>query len=195
MSDMPENIPHVQLPLPFGYESTGKETFFRDIRGPDARSRRVFAFHKPETLAEWISQGDTLRGRLKNLPELSKDKLRDCQFEAITNLEESFAESRPRALIQMASGSGKTYTAVSFIYRLIKHANAKRILFLVDRNNLGRQTKREFEQYVTLDDGRKFTELYNIQLSCFRWNCPKDPRGEFPQIKLRGKETDNGAEQ
>lgn len=163
MSDMPENIPHVQLPLPFGYESTGKETFFRDVRDPDARSRRVFAFHKPETLAEWISQDDTLRGRLRNMPELMKDKLRDCQFEAITNLEESFRESRPRALIQMASGSGKTYTGVSFVYRLIKYANAKRILFLVDRNNLGRQTKREFEQYVTPDDGRKFTELYNIQ--------------------------------
>lgn len=163
MSDLPEDVPHIQLPLPFGYESTGRETFFRDIRDPDARSRRVFAFHKPETLAEWISQGDTLRGRLRNLPELMKDDLRECQFEAITNLEESFAASRPRALIQMASGSGKTHTAVSFVYRLIRYANAKRILFLVDRNNLGRQAKREFEQYVTPDDGRKFVELYNIQ--------------------------------
>ncbi len=163
MGDIPEVIPHVQLPLPFGYESTGKETYFRDIRDPDARSRRVFAFHRPDTLAEWISQEDTLRGRLRQLPDLRKDNLRDCQFEAITNLEQSFAESRPRALIQMASGSGKTYTAVSFVYRLIKYADAKRVLFLVDRNNLGRQTKREFEQYITPDDGRKFTELYNIQ--------------------------------
>ena len=63
----------------------------------------------------------------------------------------------------MATGSGKTYTAVSFIYRLIKFANAKRILFLVDRSNLGWQTKKEFEQYITPDDGRKFTELYNVQ--------------------------------
>ncbi len=159
MNDLAENIPHVQLPLPFGYESTGKETYFRDIRDPDARSRRVFAFHKPETLAEWLSQANTLRRRLRILPELTRDDLRDCQFEAITNLEESFAQSRPRALIQMASGSGKTYTAVSLVYRLIKFSNAKRILFLVDRNNLGRQTKREFEQYITPDDGRKFTEL------------------------------------
>jgi type I restriction enzyme, R subunit len=163
MSDLAANVPHIQLPLPFGYESTVKETYFRDIRDPDVRSRRVFAFHTPETLADWISEPNTLRARLRSMPALTRDDLRDCQFEAITNLEESFSESRPRALIQMASGSGKTYTAVSFVYRLIKYANAKRILFLVDRSNLGRQTKREFEQYITPDDGRKFTELYNLQ--------------------------------
>ncbi len=94
---------------------------------------------------------------------LIREGLRDCQFEAIQNLEKSFTETRPRALIQMATGSGKTYTAVSFIYRLIKFAGAKRVLFLLDRSNLGRQTKKEFQQYVTPDDGRKFTELYNVQ--------------------------------
>ena len=159
----PANIPKVEGPLPFVYESTGAETFFRDIRDPDPRSRRVFAFHKPETLKEWLAQGNTLRARLKNLPPLITEGLRDCQIEAIRNLEISFFDERPRALIQMATGSGKTYTAVSFIYRLIKFAGAKRILFLVDRNNLGRQTKKEFQQYLTPDDGRKFTELYNVQ--------------------------------
>lgn len=97
------------------------------------------------------------------MPILITGGLRDCQIEAIQNLEKSFVEARPRALIQMASGGGKTYTAVSFIYRLIKFANAKRVLFLVDRNTLGRQTRREFQQYITPDDGRKFTELYNVQ--------------------------------
>jgi type I restriction enzyme R subunit len=86
-----------------------------------------------------------------------------AQVEAITNLEQSFAADKPRALIQMATGSGKTYTAVSFVYRLIKFAKAKRVLFLVDRNNLGRQAFKEFDQYRTPDDGRKFTELYNVQ--------------------------------
>lgn len=163
LGGLPESIPHVEEPLPFGYESTGVETFFRDIRDPDSRSRRVFTFHRPETLLEWINQGDTLRARLRQLPPLITDGLRDCQIEAIENLEVSFKDSRPRALIQMATGSGKTYTAVSFIYRLIKHAGARRVLFLVDRNNLGRQTLKEFQQYVTPDDGRKFTELYNVQ--------------------------------
>ena len=166
ITGIPEGLPHVQETLPFSYESTGIETLFRNTRDPDARSRRVFAFHKPETLKELSLQEETLRARLKKMPStvhLNKEGLRDCQFEAIHNLEQSFAEARPRALIQMATGSGKTYTAVSFIYRLIKFSGAKRVLFLVDRSNLGRQTKKEFQQYVTPDDGRKFTELYNVQ--------------------------------
>ena len=85
-----------------------------------------------------------------------------AQVKAINNLEQSFAKDKPRALIQMATGAGKTYTAVSFVYRLIKFAKAKRVLFLVDRNNLGRQAFKEFDQYRTPDDGRKFTELYNV---------------------------------
>src|SRR3990172_2678468 len=124
---IPENLPQVKIPLPFAYESTGIETFFRDVRDPDPRSRRVFAFHKPETLRNWISQDDTLRARLKKMPPLNIEGLWDCQIEAIESLEKSFAEARPKALIQMATGSGKTYTAISFIYRLIKFANAKRV--------------------------------------------------------------------
>ena len=166
VKSVPENLPHVGNTLPFAYESTGTETYFRDIRDPDPRSRRVFAFHMPETLNEWFDQVETLRARLKKtsvMVPLDPKGLRDCQFEAIHNLEQSFFDARPRALIQMATGSGKTFAAVSSIYRLIKHADAKRVLFLVDRSNLGRQTLAEFEQYVTPDDGRKFTELYNVQ--------------------------------
>ncbi len=163
LAGVPANLPHVQEPLPFGYESTGVETFFRDLRDPDPRSRRVFSFHRPETLREWLAQGNTLRARLRYLPPLITTGLRDCQTEAIKKLEVSFGEARPRALIQMATGSGKTYTAVSFVYRLIKFANAKRVLFLVDRRTLGKQTFTEFQQYVTPEDGRKFTELYNVQ--------------------------------
>jgi type I restriction enzyme R subunit len=81
----------------------------------------------------------------------------------VSNLERSLAQDRPRALIQMATGSGKTYTAVTAIYRLIKFGGARRVVFLVDRANLGRQALKEFQQYVTPDDGRKFTELYNVQ--------------------------------
>jgi type I restriction enzyme R subunit len=160
---LPPNLPCIYKPLPFAYESTGVETFFRDTRDPDARSRRVFAFHQPKTLAEWANQKDTLRSRLKEFPKLHTESLRQCQIEAIQNLEKSFTESRPRSLIQMATGSGKSFTAVSFVYRLIKFAKAKRILFLVDRSTLGRQAFNEFQQYRTPDDGRKFTELYNVQ--------------------------------
>jgi type I restriction enzyme R subunit len=162
LKGLSEAIPQTSL-VRFAYISTGIETFFVDILDPDYRSRRVFAFHKPQTLQGWLSEDETLRARLRKMPPLIETGLRDCQVEAITNLERSFAGARPRALIQMATGTGKTFTAVSFAYRLIKFANAKRILFLVDRSNLGRQTLREFQQYVTPDDGRKFTELYNVQ--------------------------------
>jgi type I restriction enzyme R subunit len=149
---------------PFAYESTGTETHFRDVRDPHPRSRRVFSFHRPETLAAWFAQDDTLRTRLGDMPPLVQANLRDCQFEAIEGLERSFAGDRPRALIQMATGSGKTFAAVTSIYRLIKFADAKRVLFLVDRRTLGDQALKEFQSYVTPDDGRKFTELYNVQL-------------------------------
>ncbi|MDH4227039.1 MAG: DEAD/DEAH box helicase family protein [Deltaproteobacteria bacterium] len=163
IASIPENLPHVQEPLPFAYESTGSETFFRDTRDPNPRSRRVFYFHRPETLSEWIAKSDTIRARLKKLPPLITTNLRDCQVEAITGLDESFADDRPRSLIQMATGSGKTFTAINFIYRLIKHADAKRILFLVDRKSLGDQTFVEFTKFNTPDDNRKFNNLYNVQ--------------------------------
>lgn len=157
------NSPVAYDPPPFEYESTGVETWFKDTRDVDARSRRVFAFPKPETMRTWLADDSTFRNRLKSLPPLVTTGLRDCQIEAITNLEKSFAEDRPRALCQMATGSGKTFTAITSIYRAVKHAKARRVLFLVDRNNLGRQADKEFGQYVTPDDGRKFTELHVVQ--------------------------------
>ncbi|SCZ87199.1 DEAD/DEAH box helicase family protein [Nitrosomonas mobilis] len=157
-------------PLPFLYESTGIITRFTDGRDPRPRSREVFSFHRPETIKEWLAQDDSLRERLQRIPVLNPDhlparelRLRDCQEIAITNLEASFKADRPRALIQMATGAGKTYTAITSIYRLLKYAKAARILFLVDTKNLGEQAEQEMMSYVPLDDNRKFTELYNMQ--------------------------------
>jgi type I restriction enzyme, R subunit len=157
------NNPCWSDPLPFCYESTGSETRFSNRLDPNYSSRGVFAFHRPETLIECVTQVEQLNQRLREMPPLITGQLWQAQIEAIQNLEKSLAENRPRALIQMATGSGKTFTAVNFVYRLIKHAGARRVLFLVDRGNLGDQTLKEFQQFVTPDDGRKFTELYNIQ--------------------------------
>ena len=148
---------------PFVYESTGTETYFRDMRDPYPRSWSVFSFHRPETLDEWLAQPNTLRARLRDMPTLNQGNLRGCQYEAIQGLGKSFSADRPRSLIQMATGSGKTFAAVTLIYRLIKFAKAERVLFLVDRRTLGKQAYEEFQSYVTPDDGRKFTELYNVQ--------------------------------
>ncbi len=150
-------------PLPFVYESTGVITRFTDGRDPRPRSREVFTFHRPETLNEWFSQKGSLRERLQTIPSLNYEGLRNCQITAIENLEQSFKDDRPRALIQMATGAGKTYTAITTIYRLLKHVDAKRVLFLVDTKNLGEQAEQEFMSYVPNDDNRKFTELYNVQ--------------------------------
>ncbi len=148
---------------PFSYETTGIETKFADRRDPNYRSRYVFTFHRPEQLQEWLKNEYTLRARLTEIPKLDYKNLWDCQKEAIKNLEDSFAQNKPRALIQMATGSGKTFTAVTSIYRLIKFAKAKKILFLVDRNNLGIQALKEFKKYEVPDDGRSFLDLYNVQ--------------------------------
>ncbi|GGO34445.1 type III restriction endonuclease subunit R [Gemmobacter aquaticus] len=150
-------------PLPFIYEATGTITRFTDLRDPKPRSREVFSFHQPTTLKEWKSQAKSFRAALQDLPALNSTGLRDCQIGAITKLEASLQEDRPRALVQMATGSGKTFTAITQVYRLLKHAGARRVLFLVDTKNLGEQAEQEFMSFVPNDDSRKFTELYTVQ--------------------------------
>ena len=163
VTGVPSNLPHWHNPLPFCYESTGEETRYTNRLDPDPRSRNVFAFHRPETLLAWVQQSKQLAQRLKEFPPLARAKLWPAQFDAIINLEKSFAAGRPRALIQMATGSGKTFTAVNFIYRLVKYGGAKRVLFLVDRGNLGEQTLKEFQQFVSPVNNYKFTEEYIVQ--------------------------------
>jgi type I restriction enzyme, R subunit len=150
-------------PIPFLYEASGIETHFADYRDPKPRSRDIFHFHRPETLRDWIRNGDTLRKSLQQIPQLELNTLWDCQFNAISNLEKSLTEAKPRALIWMATGAGKTFTVVNSIYRLLKFAKAKRVLFLVDTRNLGEQAQQEFQKFTPPDDNRKFTELYNVQ--------------------------------
>ena len=163
VTGVPYGLPHWHSPLPFCYESTGAETFFTNRLDPDPRSRRVFSFHRPETLLAWVQQGKQLAQRLREFPPLVTTHLWEAQIEAITNLEQSFATGHRRALIQMATGSGKTFTAVNFIYRLVKYGGAKRVLFLVDRGNLGEQTLKEFQQFVSPVNQYKFTEEYIVQ--------------------------------
>ena len=152
-----------QEELPFMYLSTGDETRFTNSHDPQPRPRDVFSFHKPTTLQERLGQEKTLRARFHDIPSLDPEGLRDCQFNAINNLEKSLRENRPRALVQMATGAGKTYTAINSVYRLLKYAKAKRVLFLVDTRNLGIQAEQEFQAFRPKDDPRLFTELYNVQ--------------------------------
>lgn len=150
-------------PMPFVYEATSKEVRFTDLRDPRPRFRELFSFHRPETLLEWSKDPRSLRTRFQDLPELDMRGLRDCQIVAINNLEVSLKDNRPRALVQMATGSGKTFTAITSIYRLLKYTNAKRVLFLVDTTNLGKQAEQEMQAYTPQDDQNIFTNIYTVQ--------------------------------
>ena len=190
---LPEGFPCWHNPLPFSYQSTGVETRFTNGLDPAPRSRNVFAFHRPELFADlldtalapsppmggegWGEGGNSLAAeelssfgkpqtflaRLQQMPPLVTEGLWPAQITAINNLEASLRDNHPRSLIQMATGSGKTFTAINFIYRLIKFAGARRVLFLVDRGNLGRQTLKEFQQYVSPYNNFKFSEEYIVQ--------------------------------
>ena len=192
--------------LPFLYESTGVITRFTDSRDPKPRSREVFTFHRPETFKESLELGSSIRTRLSAIPPLNPDKLpaqalglRDCQEVAITNLEQSLRDDHPRALIQMATGAGKTYTAITSMYRILKHAKGKRILFLVDTKNLGKQAEQEMLNFTPTDDTRKFTELYAVQRLKSSY-VPKDAQVCISTIQrmysiLKGEDLDDSLEE
>src|SRR5438093_3812793 len=181
---LPASLTAPQKPLPFAYISTGEETVFINTLDPQPRSRPVFSFHRSETLREWLAadtldgwlkqsggfytradntKPSTLRARLRAMPPVELPGLWPNKVRAIVNLEKSLFDDRPRALIQMATGTGKTLLAVTEIYRLIKFGGARRVLFLVDRANLSEQAEKEFQGFRTPDDNRKFNELYNVQ--------------------------------
>lgn len=146
----------------FAYEATGKITRFTDYNDIKYRSREVFSFHRPETLKALTEQENTIRNNMKNFPAFDEAGFRKCQIEAIHNLDISFANNRPRALVQMATGAGKTYTAITCAYRLLKHVKMNRVLFLVDTKSLGEQAEREFLAYMPNDDNRAFSYFYNV---------------------------------
>src|SRR6201997_3690507 len=163
LGGVPEHLVRREGQLRFEYVASGTEILFRDHADPAPRSRRVFFFHRPETLRRWLAEPMTIRKRLQSMPPLLTERLRECQIDAVTNLEASLAGDHPRALIQMATGAGKTYTACVFSHRLLEHAKFRRVLFLADRANLVRQTRHEFEDFRPPGTGRPFTELYNAQ--------------------------------
>ena len=147
----------------FAYETTDKLIRFTDYNDIKYRSRTVFSFHRPETLFALLQQPDTIRNNMKHFPTLDEKGFRKCQVNAIKNLDNSFAENRPKALVQMATGAGKTFTAITDAYRLLKYGKMNRILFLVDTRGLGEQAEREFLAYTPNDDPRSFSQLYGVR--------------------------------
>ena len=183
----------------FVYEATGEITRFTDYNDKSYRSREIFSFHRPESLKALLEAKDTIRNNLKHLPELDTDGFRDCQILALNNLDKSFAENRPKALIQMATGAGKTFTAITASYRLLKYGKMKRILFLVDTKSLGEQAESSFRAYKPNDDNRSFSELYAVsRLTSSR--IPQDIQVCVSTIQrmysiLKGEELDDSSEE
>jgi type III restriction protein res subunit len=147
----------------FAYEATDKLIKFTDYKDIKYRSRVVFSFHRPEHLKSLLQASDTIRNNMKHFPVLDTTGFRECQINAINNMDVSFADNRPRALVQMATGAGKTFTAITEAYRLLKYGKMNRILFLVDTKSLGEQAEREFLAYTPNDDTRSFSQLYGVR--------------------------------
>lgn len=147
----------------FVYEATDKLIRFTDYDDIKFRSRKVYSFHRPETLRYYLSQPDTIRNYMKQFPPLDENGFRKCQITAIKNLDRSLADNRPKALVQMATGAGKTFTAITAAYRMLKYGRMRRILFLVDTKSLGEQAEREFLAYTPNDDARSFSQLYGVR--------------------------------
>jgi type I restriction enzyme R subunit len=163
IADVPKHLVREEGQVRFEYVASRTEILFRDHADPEPVSRRVFAFHRPETLQRWVKQPATIRARLKEMPHLDREGLRACQIDAVAALERSMAQNHPRALVQMATGAGKTFTACTLSYRILAHAGFRRILFLADRANLVRQARDEYLAYRPPGVGRSFSEVYNVQ--------------------------------
>ena len=183
----------------FAYEATSKLTRFTDYADQKYRSRPIFSFHRPESLRALLKADDTIRNNMKHFPPFDTTGFRSCQITAIQNLERSFAENRPRALVQMATGAGKTFTAITAVYRLLKYAKVNRVLFLVDTKSLGEQAEREFLAYRPNDDNRSFSEIYGVRRLKNSY-IPPDVQVCISTVQrmysiLKGEELDESAEE
>lgn len=183
----------------FAYEATDKLTRFTDYNDIKYCSRPIFTFHRPETLARLIKQNDTVRNNMKNFPEFDGTGFRTCQVTAIKNLDKSLSENKPRALIQMATGAGKTFTAITSAYRMLKYGKMNRILFLVDTKSLGEQAEREFLAYRPNDENRSFSEIYGVRRLKSSY-IPSDVQICISTIQrmysiLKGEETDESIDE
>lgn len=146
-----------QNPLPFVFMSNGETLLFRDMRESEPNYTELKEMPSPKDLAQKAGINDPFA----SLPALL-DGLRECQKDAISKLELSFKEGKSKALICLATGAGKTFTACTIVYRLLTYTPTRKVLFLVDRNNLGTQAEGEFKRYSLTQNGATFDSIYDI---------------------------------
>ena len=167
VANQAENYTHKLLPmyqywenpLPLIYLSNGKELLFKNAKIPGSTYQKLDAMHTPKEMVKLAGINSFFAG----LPTLDPKGLRDCQYEAITNLEASFRNSQRKALIVLATGAGKTFTACLAAYRFLAYTPARRVLFLVDRNNLGKQAEGAFGDFKLTENGEPFSTIYTTE--------------------------------
>jgi type I restriction enzyme, R subunit len=159
--------------VPFIYSTNGEVIWFQDLRKIDSRSRRLAKFHTPSALIDYLNVNlDEKIQWLKDNPPLDP-RLRDYQREAVLSIEEAIRNSKRSMLVAMATGTGKTFTTASLMYRLLKSGTSKRILFLVDRKALAAQSVMEFASY-NAENNLKFNQIYQVYSQKFQQNSLDD---------------------
>lgn len=160
---LPDWVQAWKTPLPFIFLCNGDLLLFKDMREAKPSYKVIKKMFTPKEIVNLA--GDDIKSQFAKLPALppvGPKGLRECQFEAITNLEISFKQGLKKALIVLATGAGKTFTACTAAYRLLNYMGAKRVLFLVDRNNLGKQAEGEFGTYKLTETGNAFSDEYIV---------------------------------
>ena len=153
-----EWVPLWENPIPFVFLSNGKEIAFKDCRKQDAKYEKLKNFKRPWDLAKALGLSE-----FAGLPYLAHEGLRSCQYEAISNLEASFKDGNRRALMVLATGSGKTFTACMMIYRMLAFTPMRRVLFLVDRTNLGNDAATALKTFKLTENKKAMAEIFGIE--------------------------------
>ena len=148
-------------PIPFVFISNGETMLFKDMRNPESEYINLGKMYSPKEVCERVGIKDEF-AMLPAVPPVVEGKLRQCQHDAITNVELSFKRGMNRCLLDLATGSGKTFTACMLSYRAITYTPVERILYLVDRNNLGKQTEDAFKSFKLTESGQTFTSIYSV---------------------------------
>lgn len=145
--------------IPLVYLANGSKIYFRNLLSPDADYVELAEMHSPKKMLQLIHQISAYGA----LPRLDKRGLRDCQYRAEMKFENAIKNGKKKSLAVLATGSGKTYLACLASYRLLNYTPVRRILFLVDRNNLARQTESEFSQFDRTEGQTEMSSLYEIK--------------------------------
>ena len=153
-------------PLPFLFMCDGDKLFFRNTLDPTSKFEPIKKLFTPKQLVKLAREHnlkiDSEFAALPVLPPVGPNGLRLCQRDAIAAVELAFKFGERRVLLDIATGAGKTFTACMMCYRQLNYMHAERILYLVDRTNLGVQTEGEFGTFRLTENGEAFNKIYDV---------------------------------